>query len=151
MTSSIRTRDPEEQPDLTGDTEKSKESASSTQGDPSPPPPPEDRVKELLLCLRPIRDGGEKVDEKHRLACKRQVSDYSNTTSSGGDDNKKSDQLPSSATAGRNSHTPPLKKRKKEPANGSVPKRSRLQSNSSSAPGTEDTAVAVSLMMMSSK
>lgn len=44
-------------------------------------PSKSESVKEILLCLRPIRDGDEKVDPKYRFVVreKREVSDDSRT------------------------------------------------------------------------
>jgi len=108
-------------------------------------------VKELLLCLRPIRDGEDKVDAKHRLTAKRAVSDDSNTQSTGASGEGNSGQSSPSTTGDL-----PLKKRKKE-AEGSVVKKSLMSEKTpltaeANTSGLADAAdVAESLVMMSSK
>jgi hypothetical protein len=45
-----------------------------------------DEVKEIFLCLRPIRDGQQKLDEEHRfLPAKREVSDDTGPSTSSGE------------------------------------------------------------------
>lgn len=147
VTSSIRTRHPdEERPDLPLDSAKSKSSTTSSNQD-DPPQAPEVGVKELLLCLRPIRDGDEKVDEKHRFTGKREVSDDSNTACTSSGDEKKSGK--SSLSTDAPVRAPPLKKRKAELEETASKESSEAQDLST--PGPVDTAVAESLMMMSTK
>ena len=76
MTSSLRTKDSDDEssdPPLASGTKKPQhtgmEESSSAQGsdDMEPVVKPAPQVKEILLCLRPIRDGDGKTDEANRF------------------------------------------------------------------------------------
>lgn len=154
VTSSIRTREPEEDLDdgLTVDTRKpppdtSRASSVSndTPNDAIPVKTEEkETVREILLCLRPIRDGDEKVDPKYRFVARerREVSEDSNT---GNSSSTSADADPaSSSDQGRPSG--PAKKRKmtaNDPDDDPY-KRTRTDSEVGM-----DAAVVESLMLMS--
>lgn len=155
MTSSVRTRDAEEETESTTDTKSKKSkttgvSSSSSKGSASDTESqqPKVQVKELLLCLRPIRDGEEKVDEMYRFPpnAKRVVSEDSNTGQSSGDGEVSG---PSSLSDGGGRPPPrPPKKRIQHTLKELPLKRAR---KSESSAGTGDTDIAESLVMMSSK
>jgi len=149
VTSSVRTRtlEEDEQGSIAA-TDKSKTAPPTSQGD-LPQVATVGAVKELLLCLRPIRDGEEKADEKDRFVAKREVSDDNNTALSSSGEEEKSGQLSSSSSAsGSNPAKAPPKKRKAEQEND--PKK-RGRGEDVSSGGSADTDVAESLVMMSSK
>jgi PAS domain S-box-containing protein len=104
------------------------------------------RVKEILLCLRPIRDGEEKMDERYALPIdtKREVSEDSNTGQSIGE----GDSAPSSECDLKQGRP-----RKRKPALkcNSPSKRKCTENASKESAGVLDSDVAQSLVMMSSK
>jgi hypothetical protein len=69
VTSSIRTRSPDEESaaDVESSSISSPKVATNSGDSGSDETPPAPAVKELLLCLRPIRDGEKKVDESLRF------------------------------------------------------------------------------------
>jgi len=121
------------------DSSKGKESASSN-GSSSDEPLPRPAVKELLLCLRPIRDGEKKADEKDRFIVHK-VTDDSRT----GEGDTASRNSSSSNTDPSQAPPEPLKKRKPAPSDDTIesPKRRRTSESA------ED--VAGALVMMSTK
>lgn len=142
VTSSIRTRQPEERKSFI-DLDNFELSVTEEE-------PTRETViagtKELLLCLRPIRDGEEKVDGKLRLRYggKREVSEEDSGNSSGD-----GDAVQNSSLSGTGGPPPrPLNKRKSTEKGKASSKRRHAE-----ATGKEDevdTDVAESLVMMSS-
>jgi len=144
VTSSIRTRNLKEESEdpTTEDTKKEKSQPNANKSSTSPTEvettSPIEEVKEIILCLRPIRGGGQKVDEKYRYIpeqnSKQCVSTDCNSSSSGT----------------KSSPNKPLKKRtasELKDSNGS--KRNRKTSNDDTTRTDPDTEAVESLMMMS--
>jgi len=149
VTSSIRNREFDEGgDDTTASIAKKPRYGLSSESDSASPKPPE---VELLLCLRPLRDG-EKVNEKYRFPRQdRQVSDDSNTGNSSGSGGETSANPSSSSNTGG---SPPPKKRPQIVAesDGNDKKRIRLDPDTAVKPTADtDVDIAASLMMMSNK
>lgn len=131
VTSSIRTRSPDEDsPEPTG----SKSSADAT---------PKPQIKELLLCLRPIRDG-DKVDEALRFVSQK---DECLVSSSSGDAMTKEDKpsseknTTSSGSGGSNSNSANSSRQSEEKRTRPAKKRP-LPSNGESLPAGEEEMLA---------
>lgn len=133
VTSSIRTKEtPQEPEDLNATTSQSGKGTkegdtsvkSSSESDSTPPVIKE--TKELLLCLRPIRDGEGKVDEKFRFMRRKTlaehiVSESSNTGPSSGGEMS----LMSSNGETQTDSRPPKKRRKRDARDGKEPSAKR--------------------------
>lgn len=160
VTSSIRTKDVPEDPDemndlasLSGKPAKSSELDTSVDNLPKSSEsdsPPTVESKELLLCLRPIRDGDKKVDAKYRFnpwgkgGETIMISESSNTARS-----SEETSLLSSNSGVREASRPP-KKRKIIDSMEAPMKRSKGKSKMGGASADVDTeqSVVESLMLM---
>lgn len=158
MTSSVRTREPEEEYDESFEVDSRKpppsqpdaSRASSVTNETevevlASKPEEKEGVKEILLCLRPIRDGDEKVDPSFRFVARaRRFEDNHARTS---DLASAHVDVSSSSDQGRLSPGP-VKKRKMSPSGeeGGAYKRTRTESDV----GMVDAAIAKSLVLMSS-
>jgi hypothetical protein len=172
VTSSIRTRNPTEdfaddidfeeitksdrKPSPVPDTSSSKTAQSLDAG----ATPSEGEVQEILLCLRPIRDGDQKVDEKHRFVKKREVSDDSGNSNSAHSsvemDNSRPSTEPCSGTGASSSELPekmaPKKRARTHTEVGvSSSKRVRVSKKASKQAPFAENDIAESLMIMSNK
>jgi len=140
VTSSLRTRSPEEDPlDIQMANLKSEESVVLEE-------PKKEPVSEFLLCFRPMWDGDKKADESLRLVLPRATSDDSvpvdAVVSSGND----------SHSIGGNSTTRPPKKRSLDDIlskeDGKNAKKSRMDDDKSEQASETEKSVVESLMLM---
>jgi hypothetical protein len=145
VTSSIRTKDVPEEPEKSSEEGTSVDQLpTSSESDSAPLV----ETKELLLCLRPIRDGDKKVDAKYRFNPLGQagdtivVSESSNTGPSSG-----MTSLLSSASETQIASRPLKKRRRKDDMEAPV-KRSKGNRQKGGADVDTEKSVVESLMLM---
>jgi PAS domain S-box-containing protein len=156
VTSSVRTREPEEEYDESSEVDSRKpppsqpdaSRASSVTNETevevlASKPEEKEGVKEILLCLRPIRDGDEKVDPAFRFVSRAKGVEENNA----GTRTIASVQVDVSSSSDQGRPSPgPAKKRKMLPSGeGGEYKRTRTESDVG-----VDAAIAESLVLMSS-